>query len=182
MLGFINRNTQEFKNVFCLKNLYCSLERSSLEFSSLIWSQNLSTYFNELDIVQYKFLKRDAYINNIPISRESFDTAQISIGLDTLSVRRQLADVLFIYDLLNGNIDCRYLLEQLGIRVPSYFSKSKELFIIPYHKNKSGADSFFSRALIIANNISTLDSIDFFSTTRVNFKYNALLFLRNREL
>jgi len=32
MLGFINRNTQEFENV------YCSLVRSSLEFGSLIWS------------------------------------------------------------------------------------------------------------------------------------------------
>jgi len=44
MLGFINRNTQQFKNVLCLKNVYCSLVRSSLEFGSFIWSQNLSTY------------------------------------------------------------------------------------------------------------------------------------------
>jgi hypothetical protein len=177
MLGFINRNTQQFKNVYCLKNLFCSLVRPTLEFGSLIWSQNLSTYINDLEVVQYKFLKRVTFINNIPISRESVGTVQCSISLDSLSLRRKLADVLFIYDLLNGNIDCPYLLEKLGIRVPSYFSRSKELFIIPYFLKKSGANSFFPRALNIANKMSF--SLEFFSTTRDNFKYNALLFLRN---
>lgn len=85
MFDFINRNTQQFKNVFFLKNVYCSLVHSSLEFGSLIWSQNLSTYINELEIVQYNFLKRVAYyIYNFPLSREPFDTVQFSIGLDTL--------------------------------------------------------------------------------------------------
>jgi len=45
------------------------------------------------------------------ISRESFDAVQYSIGLDFLEDNK-LADVIFfIYDLLNGNIDCSYLLE-----------------------------------------------------------------------
>jgi len=74
-------------------------------------------------------------------------------------------------------------LGKLGIRVPSYFSRSKELFIIPYYLKKFGADSFFPRALNIANNLSfSLDSLDLFSTIRDNFKYTAMLFLRNSEL
>lgn len=44
ILGFVSRNTQNFKNIICLKTLYYSLVRSSLEFGSLVWSQNLSTY------------------------------------------------------------------------------------------------------------------------------------------
>lgn len=40
MLGFILRNTREFKNTQVLKTLYCSLVRSNFEFGSLIWNQN----------------------------------------------------------------------------------------------------------------------------------------------
>jgi hypothetical protein len=58
MLGFITRNTKDFKNPICLKNLYTSLVRSNLEFGSLIWSNNYFTYSNELNNIQYTFLKR----------------------------------------------------------------------------------------------------------------------------
>lgn len=43
-------------------------------------------------------------------------------------------------DLLNGNIDCHYILEKLGIRVPSYFSRNKELLIIRYYLKKTSAN------------------------------------------
>lgn len=71
-------------------------------------------------------------------------------GLNSLSIRWKLADVLFIYDLLNGNIDCHYVLEKLGIRVPSYFSRSKELLIIRNYLKKSSENLFFPFALNIA--------------------------------
>lgn len=70
-LGFVNRNTQKFKNITCLKNLYCSLVRSSLEFGSLVWFQNLSTYNKEIENLQHKFLKRLAFVTNSPLTNES---------------------------------------------------------------------------------------------------------------
>jgi len=84
MLGFINRNTKDFKNPMCLKNLYTSLVRSNLEFGSLIWFNNYSTYSNELKNIQYKFLKRVAYTTHCIISRDSFLLVQNSIGILTL--------------------------------------------------------------------------------------------------
>jgi len=53
MLGFITRNTKDFRNSICLKKSYTSLVRSNLEFDSLIWSHNYSTYSNELNNIQY---------------------------------------------------------------------------------------------------------------------------------
>jgi len=48
MLGFINsRNTRNSKQPSSLKTLYCSLVRST-PFGSIIWSQNLTTYLNDL--------------------------------------------------------------------------------------------------------------------------------------
>lgn len=58
MLGFISSNTQKFKNSTTIKTQYCSLVRSILEFGSVIWSESLSTYTNDLENIQYKFLKR----------------------------------------------------------------------------------------------------------------------------
>jgi len=176
MLGFINRNTQHFKQPSSLKTLYCSLVRSSLEFGSIIWSQNLSTYLNDLEAVQYKFLKRIAYVSNMPISSNLFKPVQHSIGLDSIDLRRQLSDLLFIYDLLNGFIDCPHLLALLGIKVPTFFSRTNDSFVIPYYRKSYGANSFFPRALSLANKI--YPSIDFFDSCRNKFKFNVLLILR----
>jgi len=40
MLGFINRNTKDFRNPICLKNLYTPLVRSNLEFGLIIIQLN----------------------------------------------------------------------------------------------------------------------------------------------
>jgi len=53
----MNRNTKEFRNPLCLKTLNILLVKSNLEFSSLICSQHLSTYYSELDNVQNKLFK-----------------------------------------------------------------------------------------------------------------------------
>jgi len=92
MLGFINRNTQHFKQPSSLKTLYCSLYivRSSLEFGSIIWSQNRSKYLNDLETVQYKFLKRIAYVFNLPVSSNLFKPVQFSIGLDSIDLKTTL--------------------------------------------------------------------------------------------
>ena len=102
MLGFINRNTKEFKNPICLKTLYMSLVRSNLEFGSLIWFCNYSKYINDLDNVQYKFLKRIAYVSNIHITRDTVNVVENFLSLDSLSVRPKLADIMLVYDILNN--------------------------------------------------------------------------------
>jgi len=76
MLGFVRRNTKDFRNPLCLKNMYCSLVGSNLEFGSLFWSNDYSTYLNDLDNIQYKFVKRIAYISNCSISRDSLHLVQ----------------------------------------------------------------------------------------------------------
>lgn len=133
-LDYVNRNTQNFKNIICHKTLYCSLVRSSLEFGSLVRSQNLSTNNKDLENLQHKFLKRLAFVTNSLLTNESYKPIQESIALDSLQLKRQVADIIFIYNLLNGNIVYPKLLALINIRVPSYQSRNKELFIITFYK------------------------------------------------
>lgn len=66
MLGFINRNTKEFINLLCLKNLFCSLVRSNHEYGSLIWYNHCSTYINnDFNSMQYKFLKKNCIFKSL---------------------------------------------------------------------------------------------------------------------
>lgn len=71
--------------------------------------------------------------------------------------------------------------------VASYFYRSKELFIIPYYMNKSGADSFFPSTLHYIPSIYLITShyrtIGLFFHLRIpdSFKYNAMLFLRHSD-
>jgi len=120
MLDFILRNTREFKNTQVLKTLYYYLVRSNLEFGSLIWNQNSTNQL--VGNLQYKFLKSIAFRLNLPISRDSLEG--YSICYQPCEVKRKISDLLFIYDLLNNNIDCPELLSKIGIVTPNYSIRS----------------------------------------------------------
>ncbi|KAL4104570.1 hypothetical protein QTP88_019865 [Uroleucon formosanum] len=68
---------------------------------------------------KYTFLKRVAFITHCTISRDSFFLVQNSIGIDSLNVRHDLIDIMFVYDILNNNINCPSILNLIGFRIPS---------------------------------------------------------------
>lgn len=115
MLGFILRNTRELKTFQVLKTLYCSLSSLvsyKLEYEVKIWT-------NLVDNVQCEFLKSIiAFCLNLPISRTSISFIEHSICIQPcdytrLDVRYLVPDLLFIYDLLNNNIDYPELLSKI---------------------------------------------------------------------
>lgn len=103
-MGFINRNTNYFKKLrLCLKSVYSSLVRSNLEFSSLIWSSNYITHADDLNNIQYTFLKTIAYVTHSTISGDTFHVVRDSTGL---SIRRDTIDILLVSDVLNNYASC----------------------------------------------------------------------------
>ena len=102
---------------------------------------------------------------------------QNSIGIDSLNIRRDLIDIMFVYDILNNNINCPAILNLIGFRIPSRFTRNTDLFLTPNFNTNSGKNSFFSRAIINANRISTV--LDFFVLSRQVFKAKTLLFLNH---
>lgn len=107
-----------------MKTLFTFLVRSNLEFGLLIWSHNSSTYNIELDNVQNKFLKSLSNKLNFPFSRDSTNQTQETLSVDRFSLRRDLADIMLIFDILNGHILCLELLAMIGFRVPRLYTRN----------------------------------------------------------
>ncbi|KAF0758131.1 transformation/transcription domain-associated protein-like, partial [Aphis craccivora] len=99
---------------------------------------------------QYK-----SYKLNIPFSRDSIIPIQESLqDLDSLSLRRNLTDIMFIFDIINGFILCPELLVMIGLRISRLYTRNLDLFVIPHYRTNSGAFSFLPRTLRLANLIS----------------------------
>jgi len=138
--------------------------------------QNLFTYNTKFQNVQNKFLKSISYKLNFPISSDSINQIQETLGLDCLSLRLNLADIMFVFDILNGYVLCLELLAMIGFWIPRLYTRNLDLFVIPHYRTNSGANSFFPRTLRLANKISY--SLDFFNSIRDKFKINTLLYLK----
>lgn len=116
-LGFIFRFSKTFKDVYCLKALYCALVRSTLEYSVLVWSPFYQNEIARIEAIQRKFIRFAlrhlpwSDPNNLP----NYASRCKLIDLDQLSVRREVAKACFVSDLLCSNIDCPELLSQLNI-------------------------------------------------------------------
>lgn len=118
-LGFIFRFAKHFKDVYCLKTMYCSLVRPILEYASVVWSPYYQNGIQRIEKIQRKFIRYAlrhlpwADSHNLP----SYESRCKLIHLDLLSVRRDVAKACFVSDLLTSHIDCPSLLNQLNINI-----------------------------------------------------------------
>lgn len=132
MLGFIFRVAKHFKNIQCLKSLYCSLVRSILEYSSVVWSPYYMNSKLQIEAIQRKFIRfalRHLPWND-PNNLPNYNERCKLIGLELLSARRDVAKTLFISDLLQSNIDCPHLLSLLNINMPHRQLRSNAFLFI----------------------------------------------------
>lgn len=143
MLGFIKRNTQQFEDVYCLKTLYCALVRSVLEYGVLIWAPFHATQINRIERIQRNFLRfvlRRLPWND-PIRLPPYEHRCNLIDLPTLSSRRVLLQRLFIFDIINNNVDCPALLSNININVPARRTRRADFLRIPVHRTHFGQNN-----------------------------------------
>ena len=139
-LGFLRRNTADFDDPYALKTLYCSLIRSTLEYAVQIWAPQHSTMRDRIERVQKQFLRfalrqlpwRD------PIRLPPYTDRCKLLNLPTLQDRRTLLQRLFVFDMLNGNIDCPDVLRKIDFHVPHRRLRNLLLLRIPTHRTSYG--------------------------------------------
>lgn len=85
MLGFLKRNTSDFKLSTSLKALYCSLVRSTLEYGSVVWDPSIATGCHQLERVQNKLLKHISFIQKIECPPHDYQPVLKHLDLDSLA-------------------------------------------------------------------------------------------------
>ena len=99
MLGLIKRTCKGLDDPKTLRTLYCSLVRSNLEYCSVVWSPYTKRNTDKLERIQRRATKL------IFKSDDPYDIRLKKLNLMSLDKRRSLADVTFLYKVLNGIID-----------------------------------------------------------------------------
>ena len=99
MLGLIKRTCKSLNDPKILHTLYCSLVRSNLEYCLVVWSPYTKRNTDKLERVQRRATKL------ILKSDDPYDIRLKKLNFMSLEKRRSLADVTFLYKVVNGNID-----------------------------------------------------------------------------
>lgn len=126
-LGFMFKISDEFRDPACLKALYCSLVRSTLEFGLVVWCPYQSVWIARIESIQRKFVRyalRHLPWND-PLNLPPYEDRCRLLGLDTLEQRRAVGQAVFAAKVLLGEIDCPGILAELHIYAPGRTLRSR---------------------------------------------------------
>lgn len=115
-LGFVKRFCYDIREIHTLKSMYSALVQSILEYGSLVWLPYYDVHKNKIEscLRQFSMFALREYpnvSNNYKIT--SYKTRLENINMHTLQRRRINASILFIFDLLHGNIHCPSLKNEI---------------------------------------------------------------------
>lgn len=129
MMGFVLRNSSDFKSPQTVVALFKSLSRSSLEYASPIWNPTNVTQTKQIETVQHKFIRILAkrYFNdtNNQIDYRSYEE---QLNLPSLQLRRIILDVNFVVKSFNNQIDSSTYIDLFNFRVPSRTTRQSTVF------------------------------------------------------
>lgn len=168
LLGFMFRTLKDFNNIFALKNVYCAIVRSTLEYACTVWSPYYKTHIELLEKVQRRFLRHIAYKLHIPSDKINYEYLSLLLGISSLEQRRRNYDLCFLFKLLNGLIDCSELLAEINFHVPLRPTRQANLFSVGYHRTNYGYFCPISRMCREANELPMC--FDFFNMSFAAFK------------
>jgi len=119
ILGFIKRHSSEFKDLRSFKLLYSALVRSILEYGAPIWNPYTKTDIDLIVCVQNRFLKFVSFKFNLAIDNHDYTQISSFLNIPALSTRREIANISFIYKLINGITDDPDLLNCIPFTIPA---------------------------------------------------------------
>lgn len=172
-LGFVIRNSKPFKDLQCLKMLYFSYVRSILEFANIIWRPFFKIHINNIESIQHKFIKHLNY--KAKLVNKSYEESCAYHKINTLEDRRQLSDMLFLFDIINNKFDCSEFIGKIFFNVPSRRTRHTQLLMVPSARTKYYKMSPYVRIPAIYN--SYFSSLDPFNTSRASYKKYILISL-----
>lgn len=168
-LGFIKRQTRDFRDVNAIKTLYVSLVRSILEYCSCIWYPYNSVHISKIEGVQNKFLRYIGYKMRIPVDELNYARLRSTLNIETLLFRRNLLDMRMLYNIINYNVKCPELLRLINFNVPSRCLRARNMFRPNVARTSYGANNPIIRICSFANTLD--ENLDMFNISSNQLKH-----------
>ena len=165
-LGFLIRLTKEFfSNVKTLKQLYNTFVRSKLEYASIVWGPGYEQHANNIEKVQRRFLKYLSFKSDGVYPERGLPHSDLLVRFDfkLLSTRRTFARIIFLYKLVNNQLDAPSLLCNLNFHVPAVNTRNHNLFYLP--ASRSNILLFSPLVRICTDFLKFQNTIDIFYCT-----------------
>lgn len=173
-LGFILRNSKDFRNIQTKKLLYNSLVRSKLEYCSIVWRPHFSVHSLRIERIQKRFINHLCYCIKANTRRTPYMQKLKKIDMISLEKRRDWLDINFFRKLLKNEIDCPQLLSSFNFRIPRKIPRNPiTLLAPPLRRTVFGANSPIPRISRLVN--SFCDYFDIFADSNNKIKKCVLL-------
>lgn len=171
-LGFILRNSRDFKSSNTKITLFNSIVRSGLEYCSVAWNPYYDVYIKRIESVQKRFLWHLTYSCNLAKKISSYNDRLAHFKIESLADRRRMLDIVFLYKLANGHIDVPELLSSLYFSVPKKLprhSRFNFLHTMPC-KSNLGRTAPINRIVEEHNAVEKSKDLDIFCDRLRGFK------------
>lgn len=157
-LGFIFRIGKNFTDIYCLKSLFCSLVRSTLEYCSSIWNPTYNNGVERVESIQRRFIRfalrrlpwRD------PFQLPSYESRCQLIDLELLRSRRDTSRALFIADTLQGRVDCPSILEKINVNVRPRALRNSAMLRPAHHRTNYSMHGAINGLQRVFNRVSSV--------------------------
>ncbi|XP_046685630.1 uncharacterized protein LOC124371344 [Homalodisca vitripennis] len=115
-LGLILRLTKPFNDIYSLKILYYAHVRPHLEYCSVVWSPHQHYLVDDIEKIQRRFLRLVGVRLGYRYTEVPIQDIATFLNIPSLSSRRCIQDVMFLYRLINAELDCPDLLEKINFK------------------------------------------------------------------
>lgn len=172
MLGFIKRNSKDFRQSKTKVILYNSLVRSHLEFASVAWNPVYSNSSQRIESIQRAFTRYLAISSSGIPYRTPYPQRLRHFKMITLRNRRMLSDVLFLHRLINYKVRCAHLLSQIKINIPHKYPRfpKTKILSVPHCRTNLALHSPIPRMCSSYNTLTSKLDLDLFCGNLIQFK------------
>ncbi|XP_054267140.1 uncharacterized protein LOC128989286 [Macrosteles quadrilineatus] len=155
MLGLVFRSARHgLSNHACII-LYKSLILQLLEYASLVWSPYHLGHIYHLQSVQRRFIRFLGCRAGLDFRDVRVDELSNIYDIPSLENRRRVADVTFLYKLINNQVNCPFLLERINFHVPSRITRHQRVFELDHTGTNYARSSPIPRIMRLGNVVSS---------------------------
>lgn len=169
MLGFILRQCRQFTSITAMKALYYSFVHSKLNYASVVWNPHYKVFIIRLEIVQNNFL-RYLHYKQIGTYSNTVSTSLLrkTFNFFSLEARREHADIIFLYKIINCLVDIPTVLSTVHFNIQPRFLRNNSLFHEPFCRTNIGKYAPVTRMVRLYN--MRYANIDIFNHNLFTFR------------